>query len=78
MKTTNKLLFELQDGVYDSCIEAVTGPGSDSRMRESLEAALHGFEGDFGQMEVSVCGAPFAAGRIYRTSEWCCSQRSDR
>lgn len=60
MKTTNKLLFELQDGVYDSCIEAVTGPGSDSRMRESLEAALHGFEGDFGQMEVSVYGAPFA------------------
>ena len=49
MKTTNKLLFELQDGVYDSCIEAVTGPGSDSRMRESLEAALHGFEGDFGK-----------------------------
>lgn len=59
MKTTNKLLFELQDGVYDSLLEDAASTAEISRLRESLGVAIGSFEKTFGQMEVSVYSAPF-------------------
>lgn len=60
MKTTNKLLFELKDGVYDSLLEDAASTAEISRLRESLGDAIGSFEKTFGQMEVSVYSAPFA------------------
>ena len=60
MKTTNKLLFELRDGVYDLLLENVASTTDISRLRERLCDAISGFEKKFGQMEVSVYSAPFA------------------
>lgn len=60
MKTTNKLLFELKDGVYDSLLEDAASTAEISRLRESLCDAIGSFEKTFGQMEVSVYSAPFA------------------
>ncbi len=59
MKTTNKLLFELRDGVYDLLLEDAASTTDISRLRERLCDALSGFEKKFGQMEVSVYSAPF-------------------
>lgn len=59
MKTTNKLIFELKDGVYDSLLEDVVSYDDILRLRERLCDALSGFEKDFGQMEVSVYSAPY-------------------
>lgn len=60
MKTTNKLLFELRDGVYDLLLEDAASTTDISRLRERLCDAVSGFEKNFGQMEVSVYSAPFA------------------
>lgn len=60
MKTTNKLLFELRDGVYDLLLEDAASTTDISRLRERLCDAISGFEKKFGQMEVSVYSAPFA------------------
>ena len=60
MKTTNKLLFELRDGVYDLLLENAASTTDISRLRERLCDAISGFEKKFGQMEVSVYSAPFA------------------
>lgn len=60
MKTTNKLLFELKDGVYDSLLEDTASTIEISRLKGRLCNAISGFEKDFGQMEVSVYSAPFA------------------
>ena len=59
MKTTNKLLFELRDGVYDLLLEDAASTAEISRLRESLGDAIGSFEKTFGQMEVSVYSAPF-------------------
>ena len=60
MKTTNKLLFELRDGVYDLLLEDAASTTDISRLRERLCDAISGFEKNFGQMEVSVYSVPFA------------------
>ena len=60
MKTTNKLLFELRDGVYDLLLEDAASTTDISRLRERLCDAISGFEKNFGQMETSVYSAPFA------------------
>ena len=59
MKTTNKLIFELKDGVYDSLLKDAASSDDITRQRGRLCDAISGFERDFGQMEVSVYCAPF-------------------
>lgn len=59
MKTTNKLIFELKDGVYDSLLKDAASSDDVTRQRGRLCDAISGFERDFGQMEVSVYCAPF-------------------
>ena len=60
MKKTNKLIFELKDGVYDSLLKDAVSSDDITRQRGRLCDAISGFEKDFGQMEVSVFCSDFS------------------
>lgn len=59
MKTTNKLIFELKDGVYDEYLEDFFAQDRLEEKKKEFVAALHGFERYFGPAEATVYSAPF-------------------
>lgn len=59
MKTTSKLIFELNDGVYDEYLGENYTLNRISEIKRNLTSALRGFERYYGPAEVTVVSAPF-------------------